>query len=556
MFMGDSRVIKGRSSFLCLMFFSLCFYQSGFAQGLLDGYFSGNLDYQMNFFIEDEEIGAANLPQYDNEKSSIDTWLNLIYASDGFEVGVRFDLFSNSNLKDPQGSYNGQGIGRFYLYKKIDKLSITGGYIYDQFGVGTIFRAYEERPLFIDNAMLGVQLEYELTPDWKVKVFGGKQKRQFDLYSGNIKGGSIEGFVLLGSETNPISLAPGFGVVNRTLGDDVVEKLVDEVTTYPPEDREDIELKYNAYAYSLYNTLVAGDFSWYVEASLKSDETIFDPNATRTLGDGTTTEGRLINQMGSVVYTSLGYSTKGFGLTFEGRRTEYFTFRMDPTLIAFDGQINYLPPVVRQNTYRLTARYTPAVQELSELAFQVDARYSPNKKWAFNINFSNTTTLDNELLFREYYGDVTYKPSRQWLFIGGLQRVSYNQEVYELKPDVPLVETYVPFFEGLWKFQPKKSLRLEFQYMNTDEDFGSWIFAQLELGLAPHWIFTVSDMYNIDPTQTDKLHYPTVGVVYSKKANRFSLSYVKQVMGVVCSGGICRLEPAFSGVRFAATSTF
>ena len=41
-----------------------------------------------------------------------------------------------------------------------------------------------------------------------------------------------------------------------------------------------------------------------------------------------------------------------------------------------------------------------------------------------------------------------------------------------------------------------------------------------------------------EPTKTDKIHYPTLGVVYSNGANRFSLRYVKQVEGVVCSGGI------------------
>ncbi|MEM9822759.1 MAG: DUF6029 family protein [Bacteroidota bacterium] len=43
---------------------------------------------------------------------------------------------------------------------------------------------------------------------------------------------------------------------------------------------------------------------------------------------------------------------------------------------------------------------------------------------------------------------------------------------------------------------------------------------------------------------------------YTNGANRFSLSYIKQVEGIVCAGGICRLEPAFSGVRATVSSTF
>ncbi|MBK8082163.1 MAG: hypothetical protein IPK25_18955 [Saprospiraceae bacterium] len=69
-------------------------------------------------------------------------------------------------------------------------------------------------------------------------------------------------------------------------------------------------------------------------------------------------------------------------------------------------------------------------------------------------------------------------------------------------------------------------------------------------------------MYNIDPKKKDargiiaKTLYPTFGAVFNKDNNRFALRFVKQVEGVVCSGGICRLEPAFSGIRFNMNTIF
>ena len=136
-----------------------------------------------------------------------------------------------------------------------------------------------------------------------------------------------------------------------------------------------------------------------------------------------------------------------------------------------------------------------------------------------------------------------------------------------------MVETITPYFEYLHKFSRKKSLRVEGQYMitgrdeKTDElhDYGHWAFALAEYSMAPNWTFTVSDMYNASPGKNspvndggDKLalHYPRFDVFYTYKNNRFSLSYIKQVEGVVCSGGICRLEPAFSGVRMTVNSNF
>ena len=89
----------------------------------------------------------------------------------GFDLGLRFDLFNNSNLLNPNDSYTEDGIGRWYIHKKIQKLGISVGYIYDQIGSGIIYRAYEERPLAIDNALKGIRLTYDLSPDWQLKAF-------------------------------------------------------------------------------------------------------------------------------------------------------------------------------------------------------------------------------------------------------------------------------------------------------------------------------------------------------------------------------------------------
>jgi hypothetical protein len=126
-----------------------------------------------------------------------------------------------------------------------------------------------------------------------------------------------------------------------------------------------------------------------------------------------------------------------------------------------------------------------------------------------------------------------------------------------------MVKTITPFLDYLYKIGKKQSIRCELQYMHTKQDFGSWAYGLVEVGIAPHWIFELSDMWNVVPYEdkngvqkNDPLHYPTFGVIYSTGSHRFSGRFVKQVEGVVCSGGICRLEPAFSGFRFQVSSQF
>lgn len=517
------------------------------------GTLSGNLQAQGNFFQEDSLIGAFNTPQYDRQLYSADAWLSLNYSNFGFDIGIRFDLFNNSNLLNPQSSYTDQGIGQWFIHKQVDKLDITGGYFYDQIGSGIIFRAYQERPLLIDNALYGLRLIYDLTPNLRVKGFTGKQKQLFSTYDSVIKGVNIENFL---SDTAGVwSIASGIGIVNRTFDDATVNQIVAAISTYTPQDS--IGANYNTYAFSFYNTLTWKDLSWYVEMAYKTPETIFDPLATKLNWNGKTSNGKLIKAPGSVFYSTLSYAGNGLGITLEGKRTYNFNFRTTPFTRLNEGLINFLPPVSRFNTYRLTGRYVAAPQEIGERAFLIDLNYSPSRTWRFHANASTIDDLNDTRLYQELYTTITYRYERKWTLTGGLQLQQYNQERYEGKPNVPLLATVTPFAEFQYKVDRKKSWRAELQYMKTEQDFGSWLFGLLEFSLAPTWTFTVSDMYNIDPKKTAKsIHFPRLDVFYTKNVNRFSLSYIKQVEGVVCSGGICRLEPAFSGVRFTVDTQF
>ncbi len=520
---------------------------------------SGNLQTNGNFFIRDPAIGAAGTPQYDYQKFGAESWLNLNYSNWGFDVGVRFDVFNNSNLLNPTGSYTDEGVGRWYVRKKVDKFDLTGGYLYDQIGSGIIFRAYEERALAIDNALYGIRLGYELDDNWKIRAFTGRQKRQFTRYGTVIRGGVLEGFIKPDS-TKRFTLAPGVGVVGRTYDDETVTGIVNTIATYAPQDST--RAQYNTYAATVFNTLTFNAFTWYVEGAVKSNDVIRDPYQEQVNG----VLGTLSNREGYTVYTSLSFAKNGLGITLEGKRTQDFSFRTSPFAEGFRGAINFLPPMAKQNTYRLTARFSPATQELGEQAVQLDARYALNKRLDVGFNFSEIRTLENKELYREIAPEFTYKYKRKWQLIGGIQVLKYNIGVYQGVEKGTYVDAVTPYAEYLYKFTPRRSLRIEAQYLATQQEFGSWVNVVMELGWAPHWLVYMSDMYKlhhaesgeftVDETKYDGLHYPSLGVVYTQRANRFGLAYVKQVEGINCAGGICRLEPAFSGFRMQLTSSF
>jgi len=551
---------------LFLSFSAVCF--SSNAQ--IGSHITGSLQANGNFFFAaDSVLGTAGIPQYDNQKFGAETWLSLNYSHDGLDAGLRFDMFNNSNLLNPNASYSDVGIGRWFIHKKVDKFDFAGGYLYDQIGSGIIYRSYEERALMIDNALFGAQVGYQFNDNWKVRAFTGRQKQQFDRYGTILRGGVVEGFIKPDSTKN-LTFAPGAGIVGRTYNTQTIDDSRFEVSGYFKEDQ--IDLQYNTYAATLFNTMTAGDFTWYFEAAGKSKDVIFDPLAARSILIGNqidTLNGKLVNRTGYTVYSSISYAQKGFGISLEAKRTKDFSFRQNPNALGIQGAINFLPPMAKQNTYRLTARFAPATQELGEQSVQLDMRYKLNKKLSFSLNVSEIQFLDGTELYREITPEFTYKQKRKWQLIGGLQILKYNIFVYQGKDSY--VNALTPYGEFLYKFTPRRSIRIEGQYLATKDEFGSWVNGSVEVGLAPHWIIFASDMFKLDngpldpkfspdkvrdKTKYDGTHFPTLGVVYSQKSNRVSLAYVKQVEGINCAGGICRLEPAFHGARLTLNSSF
>lgn len=520
---------------------------------LAQGDISGGLQLRNDYYIRDVKRGASGIPIYDNLKSSADGWFDLAYSNTfqkvdsslAFNAGMRLELYQNSNLHNPGVPYSAQGIGFWYVNAAYKGLKITGGNFYEQIGTGIIFRAYEDRTIGIDNAMLGIKLEYNFKEFLRIRAFTGVQKYRFQRYSPIIKGVNVESNFKLGKKASIVS---GLGVVNRTLDQENITLIVSTIETYPAAER--FVPKYNVYLFSLYNTLNIGNFSWYIEGATKTEETIRDLS------------NKFIARNGYVVYSTANYSIKGFGVDVIYKRTQDFSFRTSPNEALLRGMVSYIPQTARQNSLRLLARYNAATQELEENAIAGNVTFSPSKKITFDLNGSYITDLSGKELYREAYADIRYKINKKWQVQGGLQYFVYNQKFYEREAwtiDNRAVTGFVPFTEILWKINRKHSLRAEFQTLVSDEDFGSWVYGLVEYEMAPWFSIAVSDMWNYKPNalrEADDLHFYTIFSAFDFKQTRLTAGFVKQVQGIVCTGGICRFEPAFSGVRLGITTSF
>ena len=120
-----------------------------------------------------------------------------------------------------------------------------------------------------------------------------------------------------------------------------------------------------------------------------------------------------------------------------------------------------------------------------------------------------------------------------------------------------MVKAYTAFAEFFKQADDTHSWRFEAQYQYSQHGYGSWIYGLAEYGIAPKWLFSASNMYNYrKPDGSAGENYYALSTSFQQNGQRLMLSYVRQVEGVVCSGGICRYEPAFNGFRINLWATF
>ena len=152
-----------------------------------NGEVRGNFQFDAQYYQKDTLIGAEDVP----EQVLSNGFLNLVYTNGPFSMGVRYESYLNALLGFPEG-YQGNGITyRFASFTK-DRLSVTVGNFYEQFGNGLAFRTYEERGLGYDNMMDGVRIKYQLTDGLTVTGVTGVQRIFFEYGEGIVRGMDAE----------------------------------------------------------------------------------------------------------------------------------------------------------------------------------------------------------------------------------------------------------------------------------------------------------------------------------------------------------------------------
>ncbi|MDP2422892.1 MAG: DUF6029 family protein [Bacteroidales bacterium] len=524
---------------------------------------NGNFQLDAQLYRPDSLIGAPKVP----EKILMNTFTNLLYSQGNFTAGIRFESYLNPLLGyDPR--HQGTGLSyRFITYQAGD-FEVTAGNFYEQFGSGMIFRAYEDWNLGIDNSLDGVRVRFRPANGIAIKGVYGHQRYFWELSPGIVRG--LDAELNINDLINSLSQS-GTRIL---LGGSAVSKYQkDELISPQSGLRYDLPLNVAAFAGRM---------------NITSDRLNFAGEYAYKVNDPSSVNGFIYKPGHSLLITA-SYFRQGLSLQLSAKHTDNMSFKSRRTEMGNALDINFLPPLTKQHSYALIARYPYATQSNGEVAYQgqliytikrntkLGGRYGTSITMSYNlVNSLNRTAINdttpigakgtlgynaklfdsgNEKYFSEFNIEISRRINKDLKVILQYINLFYDIGVIQGHIGDPDVKAGIVVADIQYKLSNNKSLRFELQNLSTAQDLGDWFSGLAEYTIAPRWSFSIADQWNYGNTDK-KLHYYNFAISYSHKSSRIAISWGRQNEGIVCVGGVCRYVPANNGLMLTLSSSF
>ncbi len=527
---------------------------------------SGSIQSDVLIPQTDSKIGAIK-----TDDVQTNTYADLRLQHKYVDAGIRLEYLDHP-LPGFEADFKGWGVPHFYVRGKLDWGELTAGTFYEQFGSGFILRTYEERALGIDNSLLGARAVLKPARGIIVKALSGKQRNYWKWNDSWVSGADAEVNLdewIPSLQAHDTRLLLGASWVNKYERQEDIR----------PDVTHRLNLPEFTNAFDVRASLVKGAYNLLAEYARKTDEP--------TYANG------YIYRPGQVAMLSASYSERGLSVLLQAKRSENMAFKSRRTANGVSSAINHLPAFTQEHTYALAALYPYATQLADgEWAYQAELGYNFKRKTALGgkygmnvkVNYSYVRAIDRQFADGQlhndlggqmalagtggytssffkwgdqtYYQDFDIQLSRKFSKAFKLNLMYMNQRYNQTKIENHpggMIHSNIFVADGKYQFSPKTTLRVEAQWLSTQQDQGDWLYGLAELSLVPHWMLTVSDMWNCEQT---KHHYYQALVTYVHGAHRLQGGYVRTRAGFNCSGGVCRYIPAQKGVSLSYNYNF
>ena len=530
------------------------------------GYMTIGLESNNILYVNDAKLGTT----YPSKFGSND-YLKLDYVNGRFSVGVQGEAYlpalqGYNDLRNNGFDKPKVMLASKYIQWQDANYSVMVGDVYDQFGNGLIFRSFEDRQLGINNSIEGGRVTATFGNIVSVKALFGRP-RLYSSANGYSRGwiGSQYARSTVGGADLSVSLSDIIGS----------EELMMSIEGSYVNRRERLDRELNGMNYGTdyfpYFELTSPDLNMY-SARLNLDYKGFTLRGEYAGKGKDISSGAVLGKAakGSAVLAELGYNVGGLSVSAQVRRLEMMgtPLSLYGNIGVMGNTLNYLPALTRQHTYMLAALNPCQMNAEGELAVQADVYYTLRSKqsrqryWNFHANYSTAYTLKSyqtasgkrELLWSDLNVDVERQWNKQWKTTVMFSRQEWNTS-HGQGPALPSTTYVSNIFVGdvMYKINKKFSLRMEAQYLLSNDYEGDWVAGLVEFNVAPHWSVFFSDMYNLGTTKTN---YYNGGLSFTHNRTRVQVSYGRNRAGYVCSGGVCRYQPAYTGVNLMLTTSF
>lgn len=513
---------------------------------------SGSIQSDMLVPQEDKETGAEKTGDF-----LTNTYADLQLQSEYVDAGARLEYMEHP-MPGFEKDFEGWGVPNFWVKGKLGNNELTLGTFYEQFGSGFILRTYEERALGIDNSLLGGRLLLKPTDGVILKLLSGKQRKYWDWNKALISGADAE----ISIDRWIPSLQQSGTVL--TLGASWVNKYEKN------EEKVFVDNTHYVHFPKFVN-------SWDVRANLNHGAWNILAEYAQKTADPSFANGYVFKK-GSAAMLSGSYTNKGLSVLVQAKRSENMSSK-SADVAGNSSAINYLPAFIQDHTYALTSLYAYATQLADgEWAYQTEVGYNFKRnttlggKYGMNVKvnysyvrsiphkfvdgverrtLSGITYVDykspffkwgDETYYQDFNIQVTRRMSRDFRLNLMYMNQRFNKTVVE--GEGGMIHSNIFVADGKYQFSKKTTLRCELQYLTTKQDEKDWVFGLLELSLVPHWMITISDMWNCGDS---KIHYYQGLVTYNVGSHRIQAGYERTQAGFNCSGGVCRYVPAMKG---------
>ena len=523
------------------------------------GNLTGSVESNSIYYLDDSKLGERTITFGSND------YLKLAYYNGGWSAGLQGDaylpaLVGYDDIRNltPELTF---ALSQAFVSYRGGWFDVTAGDFFEQFGSGLAYRSFEDRQLGLNTATQGMRFTATPTEWLAVKAFAGRPRMAVIQHAGSLISGadvSVNVGSLLGWNEAMFSVEGSY--VNRYEdlykegSEDWLGNMFEMAGLYTPMTH-------------LYSA--RGAFDWN-GLSIKGEYVAKSLDISDMGGEA---------MKGSAALAEVSYAKGKFNVMAQARvlhdmgtRLSLYNIPVEDVwggysyLAPIGNALNYIPALTRQHTYMLANLEPHQVNTHSELAAQADAYYSIRHKkdrrnfWRFHLNTSIAHNPEsNNLTWLDVNVDVERQWNKQWkaTFMYSLQKRNPSKGYSDI-----IYTSNIFVADVTHKIDNHNSIRAELQYLYSNDYEGDWVAALVEYNMAPALSIFVSDMYNNQRVETeynsliDKLHYYSVGASYTFGRSRAQLSYGRNRAGMMCSGGVCRYTPSYTGFNLLFSTSF